>query len=414
MRTTVFFSWQSDRPAREGRNFIERALSAAIGRIAQDLQLDESIRGQLRLDKDTQDVPGSPEIFNTILKKIESAGIFVADLTFVGTAPDGTPTPNPNVLIEYGYALKSLGDSRIVAVMNTAYGPPSRLPFDLVSKRFPIDYKVEEGALDSVRREARQDLAKTLESALRLILGSDEYQASILKKSDTTAATYREPKDGRARFRAKGKPIGYNRSFPAELMGQQASPVYLADGPSMWLRVAPQASLERSRKVTDLESSMNALAVLSLCAGSASPLSVRGNDGCGFCRITDQDASPSVTYIFTDGEIWAINTFFLQFYPALILLEDLRFAESLTQCAEHLTKISIPGPYRWVAGLEGVEGRYLPSRQGVGRGPGPCTEDVIEVTGAYRLGEGAADALQPFFEELYDKCGAKWLPSSAK
>lgn len=69
--------------------------------------------------------------------------MFVADLTFCGNRVGGGPIPNPNVLIEYGYALKVLGESRVVAVMNTAHGQASRdnMPFDLLNRRFPISYR---------------------------------------------------------------------------------------------------------------------------------------------------------------------------------------------------------------------------------------------------------------------------------
>lgn len=71
-------------------------------------------------------VSGSPPIFATILEKIDRAAIYVPDFTFVGKNLGGEPIPNPNVLIEYGWALKSLGYKRIVAVMNQAYGAPTR------------------------------------------------------------------------------------------------------------------------------------------------------------------------------------------------------------------------------------------------------------------------------------------------
>ena len=122
MKTTVFFSWQTDTPTREGRNFIEKALKNAIKKLASDTEVKEAIREELEMDKDTLDVPGSPAIVDTILKKIDYATIFLADLTFIGKRPDGRPTPNPNVLIEYGWALKSLGLSRMLTVMNTAFG----------------------------------------------------------------------------------------------------------------------------------------------------------------------------------------------------------------------------------------------------------------------------------------------------
>ena len=57
MSTSVFFSWQSDRP---GRNFIEKALQTAIRNISDDIELDEALRSDIQLDKDTLNVPGSP------------------------------------------------------------------------------------------------------------------------------------------------------------------------------------------------------------------------------------------------------------------------------------------------------------------------------------------------------------------
>jgi hypothetical protein len=167
MSKAVFFSWQSDRPTREGRNLIERALEAAVSRIADDAAVEEAVREGLLLDKDTKGVPGSPPLFETILKKIEGATVFVPDLTFVGTRSNGEPTPNPNVLIEYGWALRHLGHHRIVAVMNEAYGGPKSLPFDLAHHRFPITYNVPDDATEPVRQAERLKLAKVLESGIR-------------------------------------------------------------------------------------------------------------------------------------------------------------------------------------------------------------------------------------------------------
>ena len=65
MKTTVFFSWQTDTPTREGRNFIEKALKNAIKKLASDTEVEEAIREELEMDKDTLDVPGSPAIVDT-------------------------------------------------------------------------------------------------------------------------------------------------------------------------------------------------------------------------------------------------------------------------------------------------------------------------------------------------------------
>src|SRR5271157_4655677 len=123
---SVFYSWQSDTPTKEGRNLIEQALKTAVARISNDATVEDAVREDLEVDKDTKGVPGSPPIFNTILAKIDKAAIFVPDLTFTGSRTKGGLIPNPNVLIEYGWALKSLGHSRIIPVMNEAHGAPSQ------------------------------------------------------------------------------------------------------------------------------------------------------------------------------------------------------------------------------------------------------------------------------------------------
>ena len=140
---TAFFSWQRDTSTTEGRNFVERALESAIAVVAADLTLQEAVREGLEIDRDTMGVAGHPPIVETIFRKIEAAAVFVPDLTFVGRRLDGRPMPNPNVLIEYGYALRSLSHSRIVAVMNSAHGRPDEdMPFNMKHLRWPLIYKL--------------------------------------------------------------------------------------------------------------------------------------------------------------------------------------------------------------------------------------------------------------------------------
>ncbi len=172
--TTVFFSWQSDIRAAACRSLIQDALEAAARNIAQDKQLGvEPV-----IDRDTQSVPGAPDIGATILAKIEAAAAFVADVTIVGRTVGGKPTPNPNVLIELGYALKAVGWSRILLVQNTAMGPPESLPFDLRQKR-AIVYSSAEDAEE--RAPERRALQGKLEVALRGIVrvGSSAPQVEV-------------------------------------------------------------------------------------------------------------------------------------------------------------------------------------------------------------------------------------------
>jgi hypothetical protein len=82
----------------------------------------------------------------------------MADMTFVARRPDGGNSPNPKVLIEYDYALRSLTHERIICVMNTAYGKPSAeaLPFDLRHVRWPRCYELDEAATPEARAEQRK------------------------------------------------------------------------------------------------------------------------------------------------------------------------------------------------------------------------------------------------------------------
>ena len=159
---TVFYSWQSDRPNATNRGFINEALKRAVKALSKDIDL----KVEARVDKDTQGVPGSPDIVNTILEKIAAADAFVADLTLIDNhAP--RRTPNPNVLFELGYAFRALGPDRILMVFNDAFGHPRDLPFDLGLKRTTMYTSHEK---DEDRSGPRQTLAKNLEHALRAML----------------------------------------------------------------------------------------------------------------------------------------------------------------------------------------------------------------------------------------------------
>ena len=83
---------------------------------------------EVTADRDTQGVFGSPDIVETIFSKIDDCDIFVADVSAVTTYPvldsEGIPTdrikatPNPNVLLELGYAVRVLGWENVICIMN--------------------------------------------------------------------------------------------------------------------------------------------------------------------------------------------------------------------------------------------------------------------------------------------------------
>ena len=133
MAISIFYSWQSDLLNNTNRSLIRRALDDAVKKINIDLSVEEPIR----VDQDTQDIPGSPPITETILQKIAECSVFVPDVSFVVGRKEGRLSPNPNVMIEYGYALKVCGDARIIPIFNEASGDWEMLPFDMRHKRRP-------------------------------------------------------------------------------------------------------------------------------------------------------------------------------------------------------------------------------------------------------------------------------------
>jgi hypothetical protein len=166
IKATIFYSWQSDTRAAANRTLIKEALEAA----AKELRDDGSISVEPVIDRDTLAVPGAPDIGTTILEKIDASAVMVADVTIVGR-DNNRPTPNPNVLIELGYALKSLAWRRIILVQNVAFGGPEDLPFDLRQKRV-LTYNSPEDATS--RAPERRQLQAALKEALALVLAKGD------------------------------------------------------------------------------------------------------------------------------------------------------------------------------------------------------------------------------------------------
>lgn len=127
--STVFYSWQSDR--RKTKKYIHTALESAMKKLKNEGTLLDSPR----LDRDTKDVNGAPDIVGTILAKIRDADIFIADVSIVGELSGGKSVINQNVAYELGYACGRLGDDKMILVFDKASGNASNLPFDIRNRR---------------------------------------------------------------------------------------------------------------------------------------------------------------------------------------------------------------------------------------------------------------------------------------
>ncbi|MCZ7648118.1 MAG: nucleotide-binding protein [Planctomycetota bacterium] len=143
---------------------------------------------ELVIDRDTTGVPGSPNIADTIFNKIENSDIFVADVSIINPPqPGAKATPNPNVLIELGYAFGVLGDGRVLMVMNSAFNIPDEhkespknvLPFDLGLKRV-IPYELT--SRDDPRKdEVRESLVGRLAHQVTEMLATPRTDKRVRK-----------------------------------------------------------------------------------------------------------------------------------------------------------------------------------------------------------------------------------------
>ncbi|MCG9964901.1 MULTISPECIES: hypothetical protein [Shewanella] len=163
MKRTIFYSWQSDLPSKGNRNLIEDSLKRALNAIKKS----DSESVEPALDRDTAGISGSPSISESIFSKIAVADVFVADVSIINGEGKGKKTPNPNVLIELGYAVSQLGWERVILVQNTFYGEPEALPFDLRGRRV-VTYEFNQDLSD--RPAVRGLLQGRLESAIKSAL----------------------------------------------------------------------------------------------------------------------------------------------------------------------------------------------------------------------------------------------------
>jgi hypothetical protein len=129
-RFVIFYSWQSDLPRSRNLDFIQECIADAIAAIsAENIQLIPC------LDRDTEGEPGAPDIAETIFAKIDNCDMFACDVSIIVGTGTVNATPNPNVLLELGYAAKRLGWARVTNILNNAYGKIEELPFDLRKRR---------------------------------------------------------------------------------------------------------------------------------------------------------------------------------------------------------------------------------------------------------------------------------------
>ena len=175
---TIFYSWQSDLPGKDNRYFIQTSIDQAVKNLN-----NRAI--SISADRDTSGKIGTPDIVQTIFEKIDEVDIFIADISIINIDGIGKKTPNPNVLLELGYAAKAIGWDRIICVFNTNYGLLENLPFDLKTRRI-LPYSLR----DSDKSQVRNTIAKIIEQTIETLITEEKIpnqRVDILIKKETLA-----------------------------------------------------------------------------------------------------------------------------------------------------------------------------------------------------------------------------------
>jgi hypothetical protein len=408
-KIVAFYAWQSDTLTKINKDFIRKALDLAAERI----NSDSSLAVELKIDSDTQNVPGTPPITATILEKIALCDIFIPDVTFVAATTGGKLVPNPNVMAEYGYALRAKTDRAMMPIMNIAFGPPEELPFDMGHLRHPIQYRVETTVSDGQRRADRLALSQRIEIHLR-----QQIVATQPPPPAPAPFASAESRDGPARFRAAGEPIGKRwNDIPMPRAPRQT--VFLADGPAMWLRLMPIDDPGRKWPIETLKNSAIPAGKFNLepfhTAPGDSIFLLGADDGMGICGL-EMPASTetrSVAYAFRTGEVWSVDTAVLSYHPGILVgdIEKL-YRDRLVGYAQFLLSLGLQPPFRWIAGIADIKGRHLqiplsPSAaQPFFLGP-ECLSTNIGAEGTYDGKGESGVALLGFFVAIYEECGRK-------
>lgn len=395
MENTVFYSWQSDRPSKNTQYFIENALKEAIKKVAESMAIEVAPR----LDRDTKNVPGTPDVVKTIFEKVSKCAIFVADLTIVAKTPRGKNIPNPNVLIEFGYALGKIGSEKIIFVMNEAYGAAKEdLPFNINQRKWPIRYFLKVNDTPENYTLQRQHLISELEKAVKLIIQETNVFSSAEDiKSKWKSSSYLDDDDKLVRL----SPLDDDDE-------EDPLDVYWHNKPQAFLRIIPNNVGKR----------WQAIELKEILEKNSPRLVPMGKDGDswpvmnqhGAIAIPNRNYNKSVsierfTQVFHNMEIWGINQACLknrsnQRNRIRSLAIEKMFVFTLDSYLDFLkNNIEDATSFRFIAGLSDVSDYAITSK--LNDTTGNCVEkEIIYKSPIEKLTKEPVELLLPFFKKI--------------
>jgi hypothetical protein len=223
------------------------------------------------------------------------------------------------------------------------------------------------------------------------------------------------PKEGLGRYRTKGQPLGKTQSIMPFDMGPSNS-ITLRSGPLAWVRLLPTEPPGEEVTFKALEDAAGnvTLARLPTLRGHAD-YRFTGPDGIGrYLSLTPGEAY-SATFLFRCAEIWSVDAYICLDTPKkFVALSEMRkrIPDMLLKFGQALTALNIPAPYRWIIGLEGVEGYSLAfdrKAQSYFQYP-PLMTDSVLAEGFYTPGDDLLKIVDTFSQKAFAECGMEQPP----
>jgi hypothetical protein len=388
----VFYSWQSDTPREVGKDLVREALDRAVA----GLDIEEAERPVV--DQDTAGVLGSPVIAETIFGKIRGANVVVVDVTLTGKTMREKRLINSNVAIEMGYSLAVHGDEVLVKVMNTHYGSPEDLPFDLRHRRWPLRFSLSPDANQAQRERVLSDLASDLRSIIGQYIEASRPPPEVFSPTQSTynRAIYWQPPEALVEI---GDPTSRN--------AQRYT--YDPDKPLIYLHIWPHEKIEPLS--ASLLTEYDKVSIEPLCGTPSGWSNHRNRFGhIAYAWQADTNQLLATTQVLKTGEIWGLNQYMLRERPPQrsfvpIPAFETRLRKSMTQyltsaCTHFRYSRTIHADF----GMVNVNGfvLLLPNDVGSDR----IFEDIA-VSATLRADDAASveAALVEIFDAVYEAAG---------
>lgn len=399
MNDTVFWSWQNDYSGKTNRHFIRDALLAAVNLVSAELDVEDAER--LVLDHDTKSTAGMADISHTILEKIAKAAVMIADVTPIAVTTEDKALPNPNVMVELGYALHALGSERIVAVLNTSSGHSANsLPFDIRHRRILI-YALPDTADKSERKRVREKLTIDLAEAIRINIRQVRDQRSQDTPIQGVDADERYPGLWKSDW-----PVIHSDG----LHGTQR--VRPHDLDRAWLRVIPASYSNGIPSITDVEDLPDSVRIWApagtgfgvnagTCPFGYISYWLAGRDDDGTCK-----ARNLAVYLDATGEIWSSDGEALSSHRNEVHINSGRlmsnWANGLERSMKCLDALGASKRRRVVIGITGIEGALWLNQDGYNANLSRKREMVLDETDLEWSDERQTQFLHKGWNKLLD------------